>query len=186
MQQQQLLGSRLANLTMLGAGLVPGDSNAAMYRFASSALAIGCKEPDALWHRLDHAGLLQVEAQRGIAIARAVGRWHGEFGNDRTPERAFTLLAHALNGQAQGQSVLLPSTASFTSLLDAAPGEMPQSDATGWLAWLLWWNEPIELTASAKGDLASQWILKPSTVGSSENAPPNDWLERMIEDLTEG
>jgi two-component system probable response regulator PhcQ len=184
-QQQGLLGSRLASLAMLGAGFVRGDSNAAMHRYARAALAVGCSVPDALWHQWDHAGLLQAEARRGISIAQALGRWQGEFGNDRTPERAFALLAQALGGQAQGRSVRLPSAASLTALLDAAPGEVPPSDATAWLAWLLWWNAPIQVNASEVG-VADGWTLQAPTADGDEPAPPHDWLERMIEQLAEG
>ncbi|UUZ69810.1 hypothetical protein LP416_11085 [Polaromonas sp. P2-4] len=184
-QQQGLLGSRLASLAMLGAGFVRGDSNAAMHRYARAALAAGCSVRDALWHQWDHAGLLQAEARRGISIAQALGRWQGEFGNDRTPERAFALLAQALGGQAQGRSVRLPSAASLTALLDAAPGEVPPSDATAWLAWLLWWNAPIQVNAS-EGGVADGWTLQAPTADGDEPAPPHDWLERMIEQLAEG
>jgi two-component system, probable response regulator PhcQ len=186
-QQQQLLGSRLASLTMLGAGLVRGDSNAALQRFARAALAAGCSAgttPLAPLHQWDYAGLLQAEAQRGVAIAQGLARWHGEFGDDRTPEHAFALLGAALGAQAQGASVHLPSAAPLTVLLDAAPGQLPQAADTAWLAWLLWWNAPVQVNASAMGGLTLQAPLADSPDGT-ENAPSPDWLERMIEQLTE-
>ena len=192
-QQQQLLGSRLASLAMLGAGLVGplrGDSSAALQRFARVALAAGCNAattPLAPLHQWDYAGLLQAEAQRGMAIAQGLARWHAEFGDDRTPERAFALLAGALGVQAQGASAHLPSAASLTKLLDAAPGQLPQAGDTAWLAWLLWWNAPVQVHAIAAADgggLTLQAPLADSPDGA-ESAPSPDWLERMIEQLME-
>lgn len=182
-QQQQLLGSRLAGLTML-AGAVRGDSSAAMHRYARTAIAAGCKVPATPWHKWDHAGLLQAEARRGIAIARDLERWQAEFGDDRTPERAFSQLARALGAQARGASVHLPSAASLTALLDAAPGQLPQAAETAWLAWLLWWNAPVQVQRTA-GDQAGGWTLQAPPAGAAEPATPADWLERMIEDLAE-
>jgi two-component system probable response regulator PhcQ len=186
-QQQQLLGSRLAGLAMLGAGFVGGDSSAAMQRYARAALAAGCSAPAAPWHQWDYAGLLQAEAQRGIAIAQGLARWQAGFGEDRTPERAFALLAKALGAQAQGASVRLSSAAPLTALLDAAPGGLPQAADTAWLAWLLWWNAPVQVQAN-DGVGGNGWTVQaPGTDGaqSPETAPPHDWLERAIEDLTE-
>jgi two-component system, probable response regulator PhcQ len=192
-QQQQLLGSRLASLAMLGAGLVGpvnlarGDGSAALQRFALAALAAGCSAattPLAPLHQWDYAGLLQAEAQRGVAIAQGLARWHAGFGDDRTPERAFALLAAALGTQAQGASVHLPSAAPLTVLLDAAPGQLPQSADTAWLAWLLWSDAPVQVNASAVGGLTLQAPLADSPDGT-ESAPSPDWLERMIEQLTE-
>ena len=183
-QQQQLLGSRLASLTMLGAGLVRGESGASMHRYARTALSAGCTAPAASWHKWDHAGLLQAEAQRGIAIARGLAQWQAEFGDDRTPERAFSQLAQALGVQAQGASVHLASAAPLTALLDAAPDQLPQAAETAWLAWLLWWNAPVQVQRTA-GENAGGWTLQAPAAGVVEAAPPADWLERMIEQLAE-
>ena len=186
-QQQQLLGSRLASLAMLGAGCVPGDSSAALQRYARAALAAGCSAtsaPLAPLHQWDYAGLLQAEAHRGIAIAQSLARWHAGFGDDRTPERAFALLAQALGAQAQGASVHLSSALPLTALLDALPGQLPQAADTAWLAWLLWWNAPVQVQANA-GEAATGWTLQAAAANSPESAPPADWLERMIEQLAE-
>lgn len=181
-QQQQLLGSRLAGLVMLGAGCGREGSSAAMQRYARAALAAGCSAPDAPWDQWDYAGLLQAEALRGIAIAQGLARWQAEFGDDRRPERAFALLAQALGAQAQGQSVRLPSATPLTALLDAAPGELPQAAGTAWLAWLLWWNAPVQVQA---GGAEGGWIVQAAAADAAEPAPQPDWLERMIEQLTE-
>jgi two-component system, probable response regulator PhcQ len=188
-QQQQLLGSRLASLAMLGAGFVGGDSNAALQRYARAALAAGCNAattPLAPLHQWDYAGLLQAEAQRGMAIAQGLSHWHAEFGDDRTPERAFALLGGALGAQVQGTSVHLPSAAPLTVLLDAAPGQLPQAGDMAWLAWLLWWNAPVHVQAIAAdgGGLTLQAPPANSPDGA-ESAPASDWLERMIEQLME-
>lgn len=186
-QQQQLLGSRLASLAMLGAGFVRGDSSAAMQRYARAAMAAGCSAPAAPWHQWDYAGLLQAEAQRGIAIAQGLARWQAGFGEDRTTERAFALLAQAFGVQAQGASVRLSSAAPLTALLDAAPGELPQAAETAWLAWLLWWNAPVQVQAS-DGVGENGWTVQAlgnDGAQSPETVPPHDWLERVIEELTE-
>lgn len=180
-QQQQLLGSRLASLAMLGAGCVSEGSNAAVQRYARAALAAGCSPPDAPWDQWDYAGLLQAEALRGIAIARGLARWQAEFGDDHAPERAFALLAQALGAPAQGLSVRLPSAAPLTALLDAAPGELPSAIETAWLAWLLWFNAPVQVQAGAA---PGEWTVQAVAADAAEPAPQPDWLERMIEQLT--
>ncbi|OYZ71823.1 MAG: hypothetical protein B7X59_12710, partial [Polaromonas sp. 39-63-203] len=187
-QQQQLLGSRLASLAMLGAGFVQGDSSAAMHRYARAALAAGCSVPEVPWNQWDHAGLLQSEARRGMAVAQELARWQKEFekecGTDRTPERAFALLAQAVGGLAQGPSVRVASAGPLTALLDAAPGQTPVPGATAWLAWLLWWNQPVEAVPAAGGS-AGAWTLQVPASGAGEATVPADWLERAIEQLAE-
>jgi two-component system probable response regulator PhcQ len=187
-QQQQLLGSRLASLAMLGAGLVQGDSSAAMHRYARAALAAGCSVPEVPWNQWDHAGLLQSEARRGMAVARELARWQKEFeeecGTDRTSERAFALLAQAVGGLAQGPSVRVASAGPLTALLDGAPGQTPVPGATAWLAWLLWWNQPVEAAPTAGGS-AGAWTLQVPASGAGEATVPADWLERAIEQLAE-
>ncbi|MHB1200153.1 MAG: response regulator [Polaromonas sp.] len=181
-QQQQLLGSRLASLAMLGAGGGREGSSAALQRYARAALAAGCRAPAAPWDQWDYAGLLQAEAQRGIAIAQGLACWQAGFGDDHTPERAFALLAQALGAQAQGPSVRLPSAAPLTALLDAAPGELPQAVETAWLAWLLWWNAPVQVLA---GGAEGEWTVQAAAGNAAEPAPHPDWLERMIEQIME-
>jgi two-component system, probable response regulator PhcQ len=195
-QQQGLLGSRLASLAMLGAGLFQGDihgnnmqgglhvADAALHRFARAALAAGCHVPDASWNQWDQAGLLQAEAWRGIAMARELRRWQAEFGNDRTLERAVALLAQATGGEVQGAAVQLPSAAVLTALLDGNPGEVPATQAIAWLAWLLWWNAPVQVKADEKAG-ESSWTLLLPPAGAKEAAPPHDWLERLIEAFAE-
>jgi len=181
-QQQQLLGSRLASLTMLSAGVMHGDSSAALQRYARAALAAGCRAPATPWNQWDHAGLLQAEAQRGIAIAQGLARWQAGFGDDHSPERAFALLAQALGAQAQGPGVRLASSSPLTALLDGAPGELPQALETAWLAWLLWWNAPVQVQA---GGAKGEWTVQAAAADTAEPAPQPDWLERMIEQITE-
>ncbi|MDB5931771.1 MAG: response regulator receiver protein, partial [Polaromonas sp.] len=180
-QQQQLLGSRLASLAMVSAGQAVGDSSAALQRYARAALAAGCASRPTPWHQWDYAGLLQAEARRGMAIAEGLGRWRAGFGDDRSPERAFALLAQALGLQSQGASVRLDSGAPLTVLLDAAPGQLPGAGDTAWLAWLLWWNAPVQLLPAA--DAAGGWVVQ--AAGSAEPAPAQNWLERSIEQLIE-
>ena len=183
-QQQQLMGSRLANLTMLSAGLAHGDDGAAMNRYARTAMAAGCSAPATPWNKWDYAGLMQAEALRGIAIAQGLARWQTEFGDDRTPERAFSQLAQALGAQATGTSVHLNSAAPLTALLDAAPGQMPQTVDSAWLAWLLWWNAPVQVQR-AQGENAAGWTLQATAAGVEEPTLQPDWLEQTIEQMVE-
>ena len=183
-QQQGLLGSRLASLAVLGYSHVQSDvhsADAAVYSFARAALAAGCSVPQAAWNQWDHAGLLQAEARRGIAMARELSRWQREFGNDRSPERAVFLLAQATGGQLHGARVQIASASVLTALLDGKPGDAPASEAIGWLAWLLWWNAPVQVNAGA----ADSWTLQIPAAGIEEAAPPADWLERMIEEFSD-
>ena len=183
-QQQGLLASRLASLTVLGSSQIQGDlhaADAALYRFARAALATGCSVPQAPWNQWDHAGLLQAEARRGMAMARELSRWQSEFGSDRSPERAVFLLAQATGGQQQGANVQIASSSVLTALLDGKPGEVPSGEAVAWLAWLLWWNAPVQVIEGAAGS----WTLQVPSVGFEESAPTADWLERMIEEFSE-
>ncbi len=183
-QQQGLLGSRLASLTVLGSSHIQGGMDAvdaAMYRFARAALAAGCSVPQAPWNQWDHAGLLQAEARRAMAMSRELSRWLSKFGGDRSPERAIFLLAQATAGQLQGASVQVGSSSVLTALLDGKPGDAAVSEAVGWLAWLLWWNAPVQVNAGAAGG----WTLQLPSAGTEESAPTTDWLERMIEEFSD-
>ena len=181
-QQQQLLGNRLASLTLLSAVVAPGDSSAAMQRYAQTALTAGCSAPELSWHQWDHAGFLQAETQRGMAIARDLARWHAQFEGERTLERSMAQLAQALGTQAQGNSLHLASAAPLTALLDSAPGQPPQSADSAWLAWLLWCNAPVELHSDT-GAPGGGWTIKLLDAPTDASAPAADWLERSIEDL---
>ena len=179
-QQQGLLGSRLAGLVVLGAANVAGTCDAALQRFARTAMTAGCSFAPTPWGRWDHASLLQAEARRGVALGGELRRWLARFEGDRTPERAFALLAEATHGQADGMQVRLPSSAPLTALLDAAPGDTLLPSAAGWLAWLLWWDQPVALSPTAEG-----WLIGLPAPGAPDSVPPADWLERAIEELGE-
>ena len=182
-QQQGLLGSRLASLVMLGAAHFPGEpdgSDAALNRFARTALAAGCRFTEASWAQWDHASLLQAEARRGVALSAELRRWQLHFGSDRTPERAFKLLAEATQGEAGDLQVRLPSSAPLTDLLDAAPGDKLLPGAAGWLAWLLWWMQPVAVSRSAEG-----FTIKSDSRGTQDPSPSADWFERVIEEFGE-
>ena len=181
-QQQQLLGNRLASLTLLSAVVAPEGSSAAVQRYAQAALAAGCSAPELSWHQWDYAGFLQAETQRGMAIARDLARWHAQFEGERTPGRAMAQLAQALGLEAQGERLHLASTAPLTALLDSAPGQPPQSADSAWLAWLLWCNAPVELQSDA-GAPGGGWTIKLLDAPAGTPAPAADWLERAIENL---
>jgi two-component system probable response regulator PhcQ len=175
-QQQQVLGSRLATIALLGATCAPDTGP--VYRYAQVALLAGCPAPASTLMQLDFAGLLQAETRRSVAIASGIKAWMAEFGDDRSPERAFSLLGQALNARVQGASVTLSSSEPLTNLLVAGSDQLPGRIDTAWLAWLLWLNAPVLVQASEGG-----WSVRLSD--SAEAAVPADWLERMIEQLLE-
>ncbi len=180
-QHRQILGNRLATLAMLGAGCVQGDSAPAMHRFARAAALVGCSAPATSWHQWDFAILLQAETQRGIAIALGLRQWHTVFGNDRTTERAFALLAQALGTKSDANVVTLTSPSTLTGLLTSAVDKAPLDTEIAWLAWLLWWNAPIQVKNTPDG-----WTLQPvdaSIDGLIEPVTYANWLERMIGEL---
>ena len=185
-QQQSLLGSRLASLVMLGAAHSPderdgpGASDAVLHRFARTAQAVGCRFTQTDWNQWGHASLLQAEARRGVALCTELRRWQLHFASDRTPERAFKLLAEAIQGEASGLQVRLSSPAALTDLLDAAPGGEPLPAAAGWLAWLLWWKQPVSVNRVGEG-----FTIKPKAADTQDPAPPAAWLERAIEEWGE-
>ena len=81
----------------------------------------------------------------------------------------------------QGANVQIASSSVLTALLDGKPGDAPASEAVGWLAWLLWWNAPVQVS----GNSAGSWTLQLPSAGVEEAAPPADWLERMIEQFSD-
>ena len=187
-QQQQLMGSRLASLAVMTAGTGPNEAGAAaLQRYANAALATGCSAPAAAWHQWDVASLLQAEARRSMAVARSLVQWQADFGTDRSPDRALALLAQTLGGQVQGTSLQLPSNAPLTCLLDGAPGKLPEPADAAWLGWLLWWNAPVQVVpaAPAAGNATSSCTVQLADPSTAESAPDGDWLVRAIEQLAE-
>ncbi len=192
-QQQGLLGSRLASLTVLGVGAAQqaapepvADSSAwgeaVMHRYAHLALQAGCEVPEARWTHWDQAGLLQAEARRDMVIARELRRCQHQFGSDRTPAQALGVLANAFGTQVRDATVTLPSPAMLTGLLDGVPGEAPLPEAIAWLAWLLWLDAPVAVQFAAGAGVVSVQLLPAETKAPSL---PGDWLERAIEQFAD-
>jgi two-component system probable response regulator PhcQ len=130
------------------------------------------------WRRIDHADLRQSEAERGIAIGRRLAQCQLDFGPSagKTPEQALVVLASAVSAPAPAPGVLLAEPGILTGLLDGPAQQAPGDAAVAWLAWLLWWGQPVQLRQADGG-----WAVEPGT--SAAPALPDDWLADAIEQI---
>ena len=175
-QQSQLLANRLGALLMLGAAVrTDGQTHEpALYQFAEAALLCRPAEPEVDWHRWEHADLLQAEAQRGAAIAAHLRHWLQSFGPPVEGLLALSVLAQAVGGELQGESVRVRDAAPFTALLTAPAGGAVTAAQCAWLAWLLWQGGHAQLELAEDGwrvKLASAVMLR------------GDWLADAMERL---
>ncbi len=177
-QQQQLLASRITELALVCAGFVPGHHAAGYSAFLDAAQQAGCVAPAIDWRRIDHADLRQSEAERGIAIGRRLAQCQLDFGPSagKTPEQALAVLASAVSAPAPAPGVLLDEPGILTGLLDGPAQQAPGDAAVAWLAWLLWWGQPVQLRQADGG-----WAVEPGT--SAAPALPDDWLADAIEQI---
>ena len=173
-QQGQLLAQRLGTLAMLGAALHQQPTDAAVHRFAHTALACGCSEPAVPWQRWDHADLLQAEARRGAEVAAQLRHWLAHFAAGSGAE-PIAQLAGALGASTEGDSVHLADRAVLTELLDGAAGEPVSAPACAWLAWLIWQGGAAAVSAEGDG-----WRIRQSAPGE---AIATDWLAAAMEQL---
>ncbi len=180
-QQQQLLASRITQLALVCAGFVAGDYASGFSIFLDTAEGVGCAAPAVDWRRIDHADLMQSEAERGIAIGRLLAQWQLDFGAKagKTPAQALSILAAALSAPAQagGDSLVVPERATLTGLLDSPAQQTPAAADAAWLAWLLWWGEPVQVQQAPGG-----WAV---SMGASGAVPRlrDDWLAGAIEQI---
>ncbi|MGH8820296.1 MAG: response regulator [Rhodoferax sp.] len=177
-QQQQLLASRITQLALVCAGFVPGDHVAGFSAFLDSAQQVGCAAPAIDWRRIDHADLMQSEAQRGIAIGQRLARCQIAFGPSagKTPAQALAVLATAVSAPESAAFVLLAEPGTLTGLLDGPAQQAPSDAAVAWLAWLLWWGQPVQLRQAPGG-----WSVELGAPAAP--ALRDDWLADAIEQI---
>ncbi|MDO9250750.1 MAG: response regulator [Hydrogenophaga sp.] len=175
-QQSQLLAQRMAALLVLGAAVhAGGEHEAALHRYAQTALACGPVEPSVDWNRWDHADLQQAEARRGVEVAGHVRQWLQTFGVRRDDAQTLAALAQAVGAEVQGDAVRLRDAGSFTALLGAPVGAAATAAQCGWLAWLLWVGGRAQVAPATDG-----WSV---TLAGEAAARPGDWLADAMERL---
>ncbi|MDB5847159.1 MAG: hypothetical protein JWP29_911 [Rhodoferax sp.] len=176
-QQQQLLASRAAQLATVCAGFVRPDYEAGLHAFLTAAAASGCAAPAIDWRAMDHADLMQNEAQRGVAIGQALAAWMPRFGRPTAPAEAAAALARALPTQftLQGEAGLVANDRTLlTWPLEGAVGERPAEAQVAWLAWLLAIDFGVTVIP-ADGVFIVQL--------TAASAAGDDWLAGDIEEL---
>ncbi|MES2977876.1 MAG: response regulator [Pseudomonadota bacterium] len=184
-QQQQVLGTRLAMLSLLTSTCTSSlpESEAALARFADAAIAAGVTPPDLSAQPPDFSALLQAEARRHAAIGHGVKTWLADFGPATTSAaEAMGTLSRAIGGRTGSDGLQVPWQA-LTGLLTGHSDRPPLAAETAWLAWLLWWNAPVDLLQSD-----NTWMLNVSAdpqPAGARSAPPSDWLEQAIDRLLE-
>ncbi|MGH6625080.1 MAG: response regulator [Burkholderiaceae bacterium] len=176
-QQQQLLGQRVSQLAIVCAGSVRQDHARSFYTFLDTASNAGCTAPAIDWRVLDHADLMQAEAQRGMAIGQLLARWQQDFGAAESPAQALAVLVQALPGQArmQGDNLAVLERRALTWLLEAPAQEVPTAADVAWLAWLLWCGQAVQVRSAANG-----WEV---SLGEAQALPAlrADWMAGCIE-----
>lgn len=180
-QQQQLLASRVTQLALVCAGFVRHDYAPGFSAFLDSVLRAGCVAPTIDWRKLDHADLMQSEAQRGIAIGQLLAQWQLDFGSSagKSPAQALATLAQALptQTQAQGESLVVLDRHALTWLLEGPAQEAPTQANVAWLAWLLWWGQAVQVRLGAHGCEVSMGAPELTT------RLPDDWMADAIEQI---
>ncbi|MDR3452140.1 MAG: response regulator [Rhodoferax sp.] len=179
-QQQQLLASRVTQLALVCAGFVRPDYAAGFSVFLDSALRAGCTAPVIDWRKLDHADLMQSEAQRGVAIGQLLAQAHSGLGANAgpSPAQALAALAQALPTQtrAEGERLVVLDRQALTWLLDGPAQEAPTQAQVAWLAWLLWWGQPVQIDKGADG-----WEV--GLGAPAAGRLPDDWMADAIEQI---
>ena len=180
-QQQQMLASRITQLALVCAGFVPGDYTAGFSVFLDSVQRVGCAAPSIDWRRIDHADLMQSEAQRGIAIGQLLAQWQLDFGArvGKTPVQALAILGAAVAAPAPpaGESLVIPDRSTLTALLDGPAQQVPAAAGVAWLAWLLWWGEPVQVRQTEGG-----WAVSTVAAGATVRLR-DDWMADAIEQI---
>jgi two-component system probable response regulator PhcQ len=177
--QHQLMAGRVSQLAVVCASSTVGDGTESLYTYLNGAADAACQAPAMNWQAMDYSDLMQAEALRGIAIGRQLATWHAEFGTDKSPAAALAALVMALPEQARldGSQVTIDQPKVLYGVLVGAATELPSAQATAWLAWLIWFAGPVQLTKQEGG-----WLLTLDG-GSPPQALSKDWLAACIENL---
>ncbi len=181
-QRQQLLASRISQLAIVCASFLQADYARGLHVYLQAAELCSCALPPIDWRSMDHAELMQYEAQRSVAIGQALVGWQPHFAAITRADDALQALADALPGQVelQGDSALLTldSLPTLTWLLDAATHEPPQLSSVAWLAWLSYWGGSVQLKASHLG--LTVRLLASATPAALQA----DWMADAIERIS--
>lgn len=179
-QRQQLLASRISQLAIVCAGFLHADYARGLQMYLQAAELSGCGLPPIDWRSMDHAELMQYEAQRSVAIGQALADWQPLFTAIHSSADALQALADALPGQVE----LLDGTATvvnrsvLTWLLDAASHEPPSPTSVAWLAWLSYWGGSVQLRANPVG------LEVHLRSGGTPAALQADWMADAIERIS--
>lgn len=177
-QQQQLLASRVTELAIACAGFVQADYSRVFHTYLRTVLATGCAAPAIDWHQLDHADLMQAEAQRAIAAGPLLAGCRDGFGPPGSFAQALAALAKALPGQTRlaGDTLLITDRAVVNGLLQGATTAAVTADQVAWLAWLYWLGTPVKLRAVDGGHEVHETEHSSAPLAA-------DWLADCIEQL---
>jgi hypothetical protein len=176
-QQQQLLAARVGQAAVASAGFARADYAQGLYAFLDTALQVGCAAPVIDWHAMDHADLMQLETQRGIAIGQLLARWEPAFGSGAGTTDTLAALAQALPGRTRmdGDQLVVSDRRVFTWVLEAPSREAPTAEAVAWLAWQVWRGQPVQVTADG-----AEWRVLPLPTNALP-VLPDDWMADCIE-----
>ncbi len=186
--QQQLLASRISQLTVACQGFVKLHCAPALLAYFEGVWSVGCSAPVIDWRVMDHADLMQYEASRSATIGVLLAQWQSTFGAvPASKTDALAALSRALPDQVRidGETAFIANPKALSWILEAAPLQEPAPDNVAILAWLLWLGE------AGKNALSVPARLKPHEGGiavsfATSSAPvANDWMADAIERITE-
>ncbi|BDT69467.1 hypothetical protein os1_36580 [Comamonadaceae bacterium OS-1] len=179
-QRQQLLASRISQLAVVCAGFLHVDNERGLQLYLQTAEFSSCALPPIDWRSMDHAELMQYEAQRSIAIGQALASLQPRFAGVDNATAALQALADVLPGLVllQGHTARLTSRPVITWLLDAASHEPPSAATVAWLAWLSYWGGSVHVEAHPDGLVVSL------RTGGKPAALQPDWMADAIERIS--
>jgi two-component system probable response regulator PhcQ len=179
-QRQQLLASRISQLAVVCAGFMHGDYAHGLHVFLQAAEHTVCNLPPIDWRTMDHAELMQYEAQRSIAIGQALAASQARFAAVTAPADALQALAHALPGQVEvmGDVATFTGRQPLTWLLDAATHEPPSPALVAWLAWLMACGSSAQLQMGTHG-------VSVRLGAAATTTQPADWIATAIERISQ-
>ncbi len=179
-QQQQLLAARVGQLAVASAGFVRPAFAPGLYAYLDAMQQVGCEVPQIDWRAMDHADLMQLETQRGVAIGELLARWEPAFGSGADLAATFAALAQACPGrvEAQGETLRVLDRQVFTWPLEAPTREAVSAPGVAWMAWQLWRAQPVRIEVDG-----SAWRVQ-ALPASALPVLPDDWMADCIERLS--
>ena len=127
---------------------------------------------------MDHADLMQAEAERAIAIGGMAAQARDGFGPPGSFAEALAVLARALprHTKAEGDTLLLTDRHTVNGLLEGASQTPVTHEQVAWLAWLYWLGTPVRLRPVAGGYEVRETEHRSTPL-------PADWLADCIEQI---